>query len=108
MNKDFSHLTPTQLIELRDRYYAGEVVKELEKEYDLSFPLSSRVSNFPPIQYHDRLCPYCAIPMISTCRIIEYIRIWKHFFECKSASKCSINCSNGTISGIHCADDIHI
>ena len=73
MNKDFSHLTPTQLIELRDRYYAGEVVKELEKEYDLSFPLSSRVSNFPPIQYHDRLCPYCAIPMISTCRTRRHL-----------------------------------
>lgn len=82
MNKDFSHLTPAQLIELRDRYYAGEVVKELEKEYDLSFPLSSRISSLPPIQHHDCLCPYCAIPMISTCRIRRHLDYMTNDMSC--------------------------
>ena len=101
MNKDFSHLTPTQLIELRDRYYAGEVVKELEKEYDLSFSLSSRISRLPPLQYFDRPCPYCAVPMVSTClsRSKRHLDWMAHSIHCPSCGHTpdrysGCNCNN--------------
>ena len=84
MNKDFSHLKKEQLISLRDRYYAGEIVKDLEKEYELSFPLSSRISQLPPIEYQQYSCPYCGIAMISPCQTRRHIDRMEHSMYCPS------------------------
>ena len=53
------------LNEILDRYYAGETVSKLIKEYKLGISSAQFLLLFPLIEYKDIECPYCNIPMFS-------------------------------------------
>ena len=59
MHPKISHLTPEQIDELMARYYRGEAVSSLLKEFQISVKASKLVGLFPPKVHDDQLCPFC-------------------------------------------------
>lgn len=59
MGKDLSHLTTEEITALVQRYYDGENVSKLMKEYNISVSASELYKLFPPDVYPDYSCEYC-------------------------------------------------
>lgn len=59
MGKDFSHLTSEEIETLMRRYYDGEAVSKLIKEYNISVHASELYKLFPPEVYQNYSCEYC-------------------------------------------------
>ena len=60
-----STLSPDEMTQLMERYDAGEKSTELIKDFGLQISATELVMCFPPLVYHDHVCPYCDIPMVS-------------------------------------------
>ena len=60
MGKDLSHLTSEEIETLMRRYYDGEAVSKLIKEYNISVHASELYKLFPPEVYQNYSCEYCA------------------------------------------------
>lgn len=59
MGKDLSHLTSEEIETLMRRYYNGEAVSKLIKEYNVSVHASELYKLFPPEVYQNYSCEYC-------------------------------------------------
>lgn len=59
MGKDLSHLTSEEIETLMRRYYDGEAVSKLIKEYNISAHASELYKLFPPEVYQNYSCEYC-------------------------------------------------
>ena len=59
MYKDLNHLSSAEIKTLMQRYYDGEAVTKLAKEYQLSVRTSELYKLFPPEVCEDELCEYC-------------------------------------------------
>ena len=59
MGKDLSHLTSEEIETLMRRYYDGEAVSKLIKEYNISVHASELYKLFPPEVYQNYSCEYC-------------------------------------------------
>lgn len=59
MYKDLNHLSDTEIEALMQRYYGGETVTKLIKEYQLSVRTADLYKLFPPEVYEDEICEYC-------------------------------------------------
>lgn len=59
MRKDLSHLTPEEVESLMRRYYGGETVSKLTKEYSISVHASELYKLFPPEVFQNYTCEYC-------------------------------------------------
>jgi hypothetical protein len=59
MGKDLSHLNSSEIESLMRRYYDGEAVSKLLKEYDITVPASGLYKLFPPEVYPNYTCEYC-------------------------------------------------
>ncbi len=57
-------LSDEQLHQLMDRYYGGEKVSDLIKEFGLTVGLNNIATLFPKISLDDSPCPYCEAPMV--------------------------------------------
>lgn len=59
MGKDLSHLTSGEIETLMQRYYDGEAVSKLMKEYNITARASELYKLFPPEVYQNYSCEYC-------------------------------------------------
>ena len=59
MYKDLNHLSSAEINTLMQRYYDGEAVTKLAKEYQLPVRTSELYKLFPPEVCEDELCEYC-------------------------------------------------
>lgn len=59
MYKDLKHLSDTEIETLMKRYYGGEAVSNLIKEYQLSVRTAELYQLFPPEVCEDEMCEYC-------------------------------------------------
>ena len=59
MYKDLNHLSDTEIEALMQRYYSGEAVTKLLKEYQLSIRTAELYKLFPPEVCEDDICEYC-------------------------------------------------
>ena len=59
MEKNLSHLTSEEVEALMHRYYSGEAVSKLLKEYNISAHASELYKLFPPEVYQNYSCEYC-------------------------------------------------
>lgn len=59
MYKDLNHLSDTEVETLMQRYYSGEAVTKLLKEYQLSIRTAELYKLFPPEVCEDDICEYC-------------------------------------------------
>lgn len=59
MHKDLKHLSDAEVETLVQRYYAGEAVSKLIKEYKLSVRTAELYKLFPPEICEDEVCEYC-------------------------------------------------
>ena len=59
MGKDLSHLTSGEIETLMQRYYDGEAVSKLMKEYNITACASELYKLFPPEVYQNYSCEYC-------------------------------------------------
>ena len=59
MEKDLRHLTSEDVATLMRRYYDGEAVSKLTKEYNISVRASDLYKLFPPEVYQNYTCEYC-------------------------------------------------
>ena len=59
MYKDLNHLSSAEINTLMQRYYDGEAVTKLAKEYQVSVRNSELYKLFPPEVCEDELCEYC-------------------------------------------------
>lgn len=64
MYTDLTHLSRHEIETLMLRYYNGESVSKLLKEYQLSIRAAQLYKLFPPETFHDDLCEYCQVPLI--------------------------------------------
>lgn len=64
MKKNLSHLTSEEIETLMQRYYAGEAVSKLTKEYDISVHSSQLYKLFPPEVFKNYICKYCDKPLV--------------------------------------------
>jgi len=60
-----SHLTPEQLEEMMELYYAGEKIELLLDHYKIDTVASCFYKTFPVVVYDESPCPYCGSPMFS-------------------------------------------
>ncbi|WP_121616650.1 hypothetical protein [Virgibacillus halodenitrificans] len=58
INKKIAHLSESEIEELMLRYYDGEPVSSLIKEYDIPTTPGTLYKTFPPVEVEE-LCPYC-------------------------------------------------
>lgn len=59
MNKTLAHLSSEKIQTLMQRYYDGETVSKLLKEYDISVHASELYKLFPPEIFYNYTCEYC-------------------------------------------------
>ena len=59
MPADLNHLSNEEVETLMQRYYAGEAVANLLKEYDISVHASELYKLFPPEVFPNYKCEYC-------------------------------------------------
>lgn len=59
MYKDLKHLSDDEINSLVQRYYAGEAVSKLLKEYQLSVRANDLYTLFPPEICENEICEYC-------------------------------------------------
>ena len=59
MDKDLGFLTEDEIESLMQRYYAGEAVSKLAKEYNITVRASDLYKLFPPEVCRDFTCEYC-------------------------------------------------
>lgn len=59
MYKDLNHLADAEIETLMERYYNGETVSKLIKEYQLAVRSSELYKLFPPEVREDDVCEYC-------------------------------------------------
>ena len=59
MKKDLGHLSSEEIETLMQRYYSGEAVSKLIKEYNISVHASELYKLFPPEVYSNYSCEYC-------------------------------------------------
>ena len=64
MEKNLDHLTSEEVETLMQRYYAGESVSELTKEYGISVHSSELYKLFSPEVFPNYICEYCAEPLV--------------------------------------------
>lgn len=59
MPRNLNHLSDSEIDTLMERYYAGEAVTKLLKEYHLSVHTSGLHLLFPPEICKEEICEYC-------------------------------------------------
>ena len=59
MHKNLNHLSSAEIETLMQRYYSGDKIAILLKEYDISVHASMLCRLFPPKVYPDYKCEYC-------------------------------------------------
>lgn len=59
MYQDLKHLSDSDIETLIHRYYSGETVSKLIKEYKLSVRAAELYKLFPPEECEDEICEYC-------------------------------------------------
>ena len=64
MEKNLDHLTSEEIETLMQRYYAGESVSKLTKEYGISVRSSDLYKLFPPEVFPNYICEYCDEPLV--------------------------------------------
>jgi len=64
MEKNLDHLTSEEVETLMQRYYAGESVSKLTKEYGISVRSSDLYKLFPPEAFANYICEYCDEPLV--------------------------------------------
>ena len=64
MEKNLDHLTSEEIETLMQRYYAGESVSKLTKEYGISVRSSNLYKLFPPEVFPNYICEYCDEPLV--------------------------------------------
>ena len=64
MEKNLDHLTSEEIETLMQRYYAGESVSKLTKEYGISVRSSDLYKLFPPEAFANYICEYCDEPLV--------------------------------------------
>ena len=64
MEKNLDHLTSEEVETLMQRYYAGESVSKLTKEYGISVCSSDLYKLFPPEAFANYICEYCDEPLV--------------------------------------------
>ena len=64
MEKNLDHLTSEEIETLMQRYYAGESVSKLTKEYGISVCSSNLYKLFPPEVFPNYICEYCDEPLV--------------------------------------------
>lgn len=62
--KNLDHLTSEEVETLMQRYYAGESVSKLTKEYGISVRSSDLYKLFPPEAFANYICEYCDEPLV--------------------------------------------
>ena len=67
----FEHLDSTSLQDIIDRYYKGENVAALLKEFDITCHPGLLWRNFPPDEV-GRDCPICSTPLGRTGAVCNY------------------------------------
>jgi len=66
MRKAIAHLDSDQVENLMQKYYDGEKISDLLREYQIVAPASALVSFFPLFVHQDLFCPYCeSVNMVS-------------------------------------------
>lgn len=60
-----AHLSDQEIENLIERYYNGEKNHTLIDEYNIEIRSALLVKTFPLKIHHDKLCPFCKIPMLS-------------------------------------------
>jgi hypothetical protein len=63
VNDKISHLTKAEIVELINKYYAGEKVTRLIKDYKVKVPTSRFIFTFPK-KLTDTHCFYCRTKMV--------------------------------------------
>jgi len=64
MHNNLDHLTAEQIADLLARYYAGESTKKLISAFELKVQPSSLYKLFPPEEYDNYHCEYCASVLV--------------------------------------------
>lgn len=65
MYEDLSHLTDEKINELMKRYYQGEAVKKIIKEFDLNVSSSNLYKLFPAEEFTAYKCNYCESVLVA-------------------------------------------
>jgi len=76
MTKKLDHLSDTEIETLMQRYYAGEAVTKLLKEYHLSVRAAELYKLFPPEVCKDEICEYCEEYLVRD-RLSKTASAWK-------------------------------
>lgn len=64
MFNNLNHLSDSEVNTLMQRYYGGEAVTKLIKEYQLSVRTAELYKLFPPEVCEDEICEYCDQPLV--------------------------------------------
>ncbi|GIM29305.1 hypothetical protein CPJCM30710_19710 [Clostridium polyendosporum] len=64
LNEKLAHLTEQEVNTLMNRYYNNNKAKDLVEEYKIDINPSKLYTLFPPTVCDEKLCPYCANPLL--------------------------------------------
>jgi len=96
INKKLSHLSHEEIEKLIERYYAGEKIKELARDYNLGTSVSNLHTLFPSKICLDNLCPYCNVQMV-----LKFESRTKSYYSDKENPRCP-NCRHEFTSYCRC------
>jgi|SRR6185437_2430631 len=94
MSNPLSHLTDNQVDELIKKYYAGEKISNLLKEYNIDSKKKTVVKYFPSKKI-DRLCQYCNVNLYQEYKTRDsYYTPLPRCNECGHVESNNCKCSN--------------
>lgn len=84
MFNDLKHLSQEDVNRLMERYYDGENVKKLIKEYNINVAPNCLVKLFPPLKVDNYLCEYCKTNLVMErlSKSFKYIERHESEFYC--------------------------
>ena len=75
MHTDLSHLENAEINELMERYYQGESVKKIIKDFDLDVRPANLYKLFPAKEFANYKCEYCGRSLVVDCRSKDFAKI---------------------------------